>query len=228
MTDASWGDLSQQATGAAGVVYFLALIAHLVEWSAFVGSRNAAKAKVAVGGGVDQDTAAEQPPAVVEHRVALFARLGLLLTILAAGLHLLGLVGRGMSADPNRVPWGNMHEFTISGTFVIALIYLVLYRRFALAWMGPLVVATVVTLLMVAVIWLYDPVGPLPDALDSPWLVIHVVSAIIATGAFTLGGITSLLFLVKSRSASPDRGYLARVPAPDDLVTDLRAKEDRS
>ena len=52
-----------------------------------------------------------------------------------------------MSADPNRVPWGNMYEFTISGTFVIALIYLVLYRRFSLAWMGPLVVGTVLTLL---------------------------------------------------------------------------------
>ena len=46
-------------------------------------------------------------------------------------MHFVALVGRGMSADPNRVPWGNMYEFTISGTFVVALIYLVLYRRFA-------------------------------------------------------------------------------------------------
>jgi cytochrome c-type biogenesis protein CcsB len=45
-----------------------------------------------------------------------------------------------------------------------------------------------------------------------------VVSAIIATGAFTLGGISSLLFLVKSREgAATSRGYLARVPAPVDL-----------
>ncbi len=117
-----------------------------------------------------------------------------------------------MSADPNRVPWGNMYEFTISGTFVVALIYLVLYRKFSLAWMGPLVVGAVVALLMVAVIWLYDPVGPLPDALDSPWLVIHVVSAIIATGAFTVGGIVSA-----STWSSPRRGgdgsILSRVPA---------------
>ena len=35
---------------------------------------------------------------------------------------------------------------------------------------------------MVAVIWLHDEVAPLPEALDSYWLVIHVVSAIIATG----------------------------------------------
>jgi cytochrome c-type biogenesis protein CcsB len=219
VTDASWGDLSQQAIAAAGVVYFLALIAHLVEWSSFVGARRAEPVQVAVGAGGAGD--GELPAGGVPassgagadvHRVALFARLGLLLTILAAGLHLVALVARGMSADPNRVPWGNMYEFTISGTFVVALTYLLLYRRFALAWMGPLVVAVVLALLMVAVIWLYDPVGPLPDALDSPWLVIHVVSAILATGAFTVGGILSVVYLVKARRGG-DGTILSRVPA---------------
>src|SRR5687768_4532752 len=114
MTDASWGDLSQQAIGAAGVVYFLALIAHLVEWSAFVGSRRSSRAEVAVGAVGSSDIPAERPDGDGEQRVAMFARLGLLLTVLGAGLHLLGLVGRGLSADPNRVPWGNMYEFTIS------------------------------------------------------------------------------------------------------------------
>ena len=33
MTDTDWGTLSNQAIAAAGIVYFLALIAHLVEWS---------------------------------------------------------------------------------------------------------------------------------------------------------------------------------------------------
>ncbi len=216
MTDASWGDLSQQAIAAAGVVYFLALVAHLVEWSSFVGSRKAVQVPVHAGVEAPASDRVEEPspggPGVDEHRVALFARLGLLLTVLAAALHLLGLVGRGMSADPNRVPWGNMYEFTISGTFVVALVYLVLYRRFSLAWMGPLVVATVVALLMVAVIWLYDPVGPLPDALDSPWLVIHVVSAILATGAFTIGGILSVVYLVKARRGADGR-VLSRVPS---------------
>jgi cytochrome c-type biogenesis protein CcsB len=124
------------------------------------------------------------------------------------------LVGRGLGADPARVPWGNMYEFTISGTFVVTLIYLLAYRRFGLAWMAPLVVGFVLTTMMVAVLWLYEPVAPLSEALDSPWLVIHVVSAIIATGAFTIGGICSLLYLVKERRPGSTRGYLARVPAP--------------
>ncbi len=110
-----------------------------------------------------------------------------------------------------------MYEFTLSGTFVVALLYLVLNRKFALAWMAPIVVGFVLALLMVAVLWLYDPVAPLTEALDSYWLVIHVVSAIIATGAFTLGGITSVIFLVKERRPGPSTGPLARVPSPEVL-----------
>ena len=57
--------------------------------------------------------------------------------MVAAVLHFVALVGRGMSADPNRVPWGNMYEFTISGTFVVAAIYLVLYRKLLAVLDGP-------------------------------------------------------------------------------------------
>ncbi len=141
-------------------------------------------------------------------------RLGLLLATMACAVQFVALVGRGMAADPNRVPWGNMYEFTLAGTFVVAFLFLVLRRRLSLDWMGPLVVAIVLTLLMVSVIWLYDPVAPLTEALNSYWLVIHVVSAVIATGAFTLGGLCSVLYLVKERKGDKRTGYLARVPEP--------------
>jgi cytochrome c-type biogenesis protein CcsB len=136
-------------------------------------------------------------------------------------VHFVALVSRGMAADPNRVPWGNMYEFTLTGTFVVALLYVALRRKLTLDWMAPVVLLFVLAVLMVAVTWLYAPVAPLTEALSSYWLVIHVVSAIIATGAFTLGGITSALYLVKSRSLakSPDRttGYVARLPRLDVL-----------
>ncbi len=83
--------------------------------------------------------------------------------------------------------------------------------------MAPIVVGFVLALLMVAVLWLYDPVAPLTEALDSYWLVIHVVAAILATGAFTLGGITSAIYLVKSRRPGSGTGPMARVPAPEVL-----------
>ncbi len=115
-----------------------------------------------------------------------------------------------MAADPNRVPWGNMYEFTLAGTFFVALIYAVLRVRLDLNFLAPIVLGFVVSTLMVDVIWLYSPVAPLTEALNSPWLVIHVVSAVIATGAFTIGGMTSVLYLLKERW--PAGGYLSRLP----------------
>ena len=215
MTDAGWETLSNQAVAAAGVVYFLALLAHLAEWSAL--RQVPALVRVGATQGPDRgprrsrsDRHETTPSA--PHRAAFLARLGLLLTSIATAVHLVSLVGRGMAAEPNRVPWGNMYEFTLAGSFFVSLLYLVLHRRFALSWMAPIVVGFVLTTLMVAVIWLHAPVAPLAEALYSPWLVIHVISAVVATAAFTLGGIVSALYLVKDRR--PDaRGYLERLPS---------------
>lgn len=214
MTDTSWETLSNQAVAAAGVVYFLALIAHLVEWSALSAKKRVA-VEAFVGAGGPETTAglsAEQ-----HQRGAFFARLGVLLTGIAAACHLVALVARGLAADPDRVPWGNMYEFTLSGTFVVTAAYLLLLRRFRLGWMAPLVVGFVVACLMVAVIWLYEPVAPLTEALNSYWLVIHVISAILATGAFTLAGIASIVYLVKARKPEVTTGWLGRVPSLDVL-----------
>jgi cytochrome c-type biogenesis protein CcsB len=213
VTDAAWETLSNQAVAACGVVYFLALLAHLVEWSSLrrVPAEGAAAGREE-GGGVAVATGGSAP-AEATRRTQLFGRLGLMLTGIAVAVHLVGLLGRGMAAEPNRVPWGNMYEFTLSGTFVVAALYLLLSKRFGLAWMAPIVVGFVLTLLMVAVIWLYEPVAPLTEALDSYWLVIHVVSAILATGAFTLGGITSAIYLAREKWGVPATGPLARIPS---------------
>ncbi|MBF4163875.1 c-type cytochrome biogenesis protein CcsB [Nocardioides acrostichi] len=239
MTQTSWESLSNQAVAAAGVVYFLALLAYLAEWALLRQVPVAATRReaIAVGGRAASDTATEADDEtndetndasaasevsseVSEQRIAMAGRLGLLLTALACAVHLVAMVARGMAAEPHRVPWGNMYEFTLSGTFVVTLLFLATRRRFRTSWMGPLVVGFVLVLLMVAVLWLYQPVAPLMEALDSYWLVIHVVSAVIATGAFTLGGITSVLYLVQDRAErrgiEHTRGYLSRVP---DTVT---------
>jgi cytochrome c-type biogenesis protein CcsB len=242
VSDAAWETLSNQAITAAGIVYFLALMAHLVEWSALRAVPVQATAPAAVPATVPGGAASSGSPDAggvptgstgaagsaderATYRIAMFGRLGVLLTGIACAAHFVALLGRGMAADPNRVPWGNMYEFTISGSFVMVLGYLLLRKRLGLAWMGPLVTGIVLVLLMISVLWLYDPVAPLTEALLSPWLVIHVMAAMIATGAFTLGGISSALYLVKARAEGkvaaggrePDRGYVARLPSPATL-----------
>ncbi|KAA1419515.1 c-type cytochrome biogenesis protein CcsB [Nocardioides humilatus] len=223
MSNAAWETLSNQAVAAAGLAYFIALLVHLAEWAALrqVAPREAALVGAAADGGESEVAAAPESDGrrTPGERVAFLGRLGFLVTCIAAGAHLVALVGRGMAADPNRVPWGNMYEFTTTGTFVVAVMYLALYRKFRLDWLAPLVVGFVLTTLMIAVIWLHEPVQPLREALNSYWLVIHVVAAIIATGAFTLGGMASLVYLLKARagdSAKATQGWMARVP---DLVS---------
>jgi cytochrome c-type biogenesis protein CcsB len=223
VTDAAWETLSNQAVAACGVLYFLALLAHLVEWSSLrrveeePGATAARSGRAGSTEGVATATVPdtdEDTDTAAGRRTALFGRLGLLLTGLACAVQGVGLFARGMAAEPNRVPWGNMYEFTLSGTFVVVLFYLVLRRRFGLDWMAPIVVGLTVALLMVSVIWLYEPVAPLTEALESYWLVIHVVSAILATGAFTLGGIISAFYLFKEKRPGSGTGPLARIPEP--------------
>ncbi|WP_418061972.1 c-type cytochrome biogenesis protein CcsB [Pimelobacter simplex] len=223
MSNTAWETLSNQAVGMAGIVYFIALIVHLAEWASL---RQPARDRELVGAGADGAAVAAPAEESAGHaqRVAFLGRLGFLLTAIGCAVHFVALLGRGMAADPNRVPWGNMYEFTLSGTFVVALLYVVLYKKLGLAWMGPIVVTFIVATLMVAVIWLHDEVAPLTEALNSPWLVIHVVSAIIATGAFTLGGIASIMYLVRMRAERRARaaereltGWVARVPQLDAL-----------
>lgn len=218
MTDAQWEVFSYQGVIAAAVLYFLAMLAYFVELASMrTASKEAELATVAERpAGASSAGGAEPPaehPAEPSRRTQVAGRLGLVLTVFAVVVHLVALVARGLAADPNRVPWGNMYEFTIAGTFVVALIFVLTAVRLDVEWLGPLVSTFVVAALMAAFLGLDDAVLPLPDALNSPWLVIHVVSAVISTGAFTIGALLSGLYLVKERSTATT-GYLARVPEP--------------
>ncbi|MFI5711452.1 c-type cytochrome biogenesis protein CcsB [Kribbella sp. NPDC051620] len=126
------------------------------------------------------------------------SRVGLLLTWLAFLLHLTGVVTRGLAAG--RVPWGNMYEFSITSSLAVAAVYLLFVHRYKLQWLGLGVTLFVAAVLGLATLALYTPAGPLVPALHSYWLVIHVSAAAISGGAFTIGGLVSILYLVKARA----------------------------
>ena len=235
MSTADFAAFSNNAVMFASIVYVLAFLAHVVEWSA---SRAAAATTsgqvrrtepVAVGApdtgatdvalGPDGTDAADLE--AVEQRVEKWGRIGIALTAVAVLLHLAALVSRGLGSDPARVPWGNMYEFTLAGAFGVGATYLLLARRYSLRWMGLPVTGFQVVVLMLAVLLLYEPAGPLVPALHSYWLVIHVAAAVIASGAFAVGAIASALFLVKERAVRRGTlrpgGYLDRLPTTVDL-----------
>ena len=219
MTHSQFETLSNQAVAICGAFYFIALLLHLAEWAVGRSVPVSVPAASAAGGGVGTLEATETVTDTGEQaeKMARFARWGLVATIVAAGVHLVAVVSRGLAADPVRVPWGNMYEFTMTGTLVVVAGYLLMYRKFGLQWLSPVVTGFVLITLMVDVLLLYTPVVPLRDALQSPWLVIHVIAAITATGAFTLGGMASGLYLIKERwlergGSESGGGYLARLP----------------
>lgn len=204
------------------VVYLLALAAFAAEWaSARRLEPIAAPAAVLVGSdgqaiGITADAtdAPAEPTDRANFRVDLFGRMGLGLTAVAWLLHLTGVVCRGVAAD--RLPWANMYEFVTSALLFIVTIYLVLAFR-GVRWLGLPVTLLVVVGQGLAVTVLYVAVAPLVPALHSVWFIIHIVGAAIAGAAFNVGGLASILYLLKSRAVRREkvRGYLAKLPSPE-------------
>ena len=228
MTTADFAAFSDNATMFASIVYVLAFLAHLAEWVALRSTTQPAESRVPATVGAelsDGGVAIATPPSdkseETELRVEKLGRIGVALTVLGCGLHLLGLVARGLGSDPVRVPWGNMYEFTLAGTFGVSVTYLLLLRRHHLRWMGVLVTGFLVVVLMLDQLVLYEDAGPLVPALHSYWLVIHVLAAVVASGAFAVGALALVLFLVKDRAERRGtvrpRGYLSRLPSVEAL-----------
>ncbi|WP_223841187.1 MULTISPECIES: c-type cytochrome biogenesis protein CcsB [unclassified Candidatus Sulfotelmatobacter] len=145
------------------------------------------------------------------------ARAAVVVMGIAFVLHAFAVVARGIAAD--RVPWANMYEFCSTGALVVAGVYLVTLSFKDLRFVGPMVSGLVLLMLCAATIAFPTPVSPLPPALQSYWLVIHVSIAVAASGLFTITFAMAVLQLLQSRreknaAAGEDTklGFLRVVP----------------
>jgi hypothetical protein len=116
---------------------------------------------------------------------SLSSRLGMVFTVMAWILHVGGTVLRGLAAG--RVPWANMFEFTLTATAIIIGVFLIIQFWQDLQFLGAYVTGFVLVFLGVATTNFYVDVIPLPPALQSYWLVIHVFVASLGTGFYGLG-----------------------------------------
>ncbi|MCS5715586.1 c-type cytochrome biogenesis protein CcsB [Herbiconiux sp. CPCC 205716] len=136
-------------------------------------------------------------------RRSIALRLGVSFTILAFVVQLAGVILRGIAAS--RVPWANMYEFSITGTLLIVAVFLVVLLREDLRFLGTFVTGLVLILLGVSAVNYYVSVAPLPPALQSAWLVIHVLVAILGTAFFAIGGALSVIQLLQTKGDSVSR-----------------------
>jgi len=145
------------------------------------------------------------------------ARIATAMMILGFLLLLVGVVARGVSAG--RVPWGNMYEFSITGALAFTAAYLGALRKYDLRWLGLFVSISVLLTLGTAVTILYVPSEPLVPALKSPWLVIHVATAIISGGVFLLSNVIAgaFLFLDSMEKKGERAPWAKRLPSLDTL-----------
>ncbi|WP_127792171.1 c-type cytochrome biogenesis protein CcsB [Agromyces sp. LHK192] len=189
-------------------------------------SAAAAGASAAAGGGEldapvkrSRWARATEAGASVEYGRSPSLRVAVAMTVLAWVLHFAGVLLRGLAAG--RVPWANMYEFALTGTLIVTTVFLVvlLVVKQDLRFLGTFVTGLVLVLLGVATVNFRVDVVPLPPALQSAWLVIHVFVATASVGFFALGFALSLVQLLQARreavvatAESVKRSFLATLP----------------
>ncbi|ODU04688.1 MAG: c-type cytochrome biogenesis protein CcsB [Pseudonocardia sp. SCN 72-86] len=210
--------LSQVALYSAIALYVAALISYLLAATARL-SRPAPRAHVdaAQASSVGSVTTLTRPAVARARSVP--QRAGYALTVIGVVFHLAALGLRAAAAG--RIPWANMYEFSVTGVLFLILLFLVVARRVRYVTVLGVAVLGGATLLMGAAAALfYVPAIPLPPALQSAWLIIHVLVALLATAFFSLSCLASIAQLWSARTVpnTPTTGRLRRLlPPPEDL-----------
>lgn len=139
------------------------------------------------------------------------------LTIVGWVLHVAATLLRGLAA--HRVPWANMFEFSLTATAIIVGVFLLVQFWQNLRFLGAFIVGFCLLALGVATVNFYVDVIPLPDALQSAWLVIHVFVAILGTSFFALGAGLSVTQLMQARREAGRGGprFLETLPSAEKL-----------
>jgi cytochrome c-type biogenesis protein CcsB len=211
--------LSDNALFAAVLLYALAMLGFAGEQAARASARTegrrervdavrraAAERTRVMAGGAPPLAPPAAPTAAPTSRAG---QAGALLAVVGVVAHTVSVVTRGLAVD--RVPWGNMYEFSSAAALSAVVIFgvLVLRGRVERA-LGAFVMLPVVLSLGLAGTVLYTPAGPLVPALDSYWIKIHVAAAVVCTGAFLFSGVLAGLYLVRHRYDA--QGGSARFP----------------
>jgi cytochrome c-type biogenesis protein CcsB len=217
------------AIWSAMAIYLFAFIAFTLDLAKRASSAPiavAAPATATVGvltgkGGVATLDLPPAAPAQVEQpkrRPSKFERVAFALTILGWVIHVFGDVLRGVAAG--RVPWANMFEFTLTATAIIVGVFIVVQIWQDLKFLGAYITGFALIVLGIGTTNFYVPVVPLPPALQSYWLVIHVFVATLGTAFFAITAGLSVVQLLQARRESNKLGglkFMDTIPGSEKL-----------
>jgi len=156
---------------------------------------------------------AATPPAAPARTSSRFERVAFALTVLAWLLHVGGTLLRGIAA--HRVPWANMFEFSLTASAIIVGVFILVQFWQNLKFLGAYITGFALIVLGFGTVGFYVNVVPLPPALQSYWLIIHVFVATLGTAFFAIGAGLSIAQLIQSRREANKIGglkFLATFP----------------
>src|SRR5690554_1631800 len=127
-------------------------------------------------------------------------RIAFALVALGWVIHAAAVVLRGVAQG--FVPWANMFEFSLTSSAIVVGVFVVIQRWQDLKFLGVYITGFALITLGVGTVNFYVPVKPLPPALDSYWLIIHVFVASLGTAFFAIGAGLSVAQLLQARRES--------------------------
>ena len=145
-------------------------------------------------------TAVIERAEVTPARSLRFERIALALTVVGWVVHVVGVLLRGLAQG--YVPWSNMFEFSLTASAIIVGVFLAVQFWQNLRFLGAYITGFALITLGIGTTGFYVDVKPLPPALQSAWLVIHVFVAVLGTSFFALGAGLSIAQLLQARRAA--------------------------
>jgi cytochrome c-type biogenesis protein CcsB len=213
---AAFGYAAEYAFGRRGRIADTTPAAAPAEEKLLVGAAGLSTADVLSDADDEVATSSAQPPAeppAARDRAAMAGRIAVVLTLVGFAVHATSVIVRGTAVD--RLPWGNMYEFSaVVGLVAVGAWLVTLWRMPQLRYLGMFVMIPVIVVMFLAGTVLYAKAQPLVPALQSYWLAIHVSAAATGEGMLLTSAVLSMLFLIRRRYEVAERnGLRVRFPA---------------
>lgn len=142
-----------------------------------------------------------------------FERIAFSLVVLGWVFHAAGVAFRGIAQG--FVPWANMYEFSLISSALIIGVFIVVQWWQNLKFLGVYITGFTLITLGVGTVNYYVPVKPLPPALDSYWLIIHVIVASLGTALFAIGAGLAIVQLLQTRREAGKKSLALLKTLPD-------------
>lgn len=104
-----------------------------------------------------------------------------------------------MVAYTQHPPWSNLYEIMVFMSWGVVLVFLVTEVKWRIRLTGIFALIIAVIALGLASLTTDATIKPLVPALQSWWIMIHVISSAIGYAAGTIGAVMSLLYLLKAK-----------------------------